>query len=79
MAQDHANNLFGPIHDDGNGMEAFQAEAETEEIRIAVSKRLPPKKYQHSINVARYAWLPCFCRRRGEGSFNGRILLSCRR
>ena len=56
MAQDHANNLFGPIHDGGNGMEAFQAEAETEEIKIAVSKRLPPKKYQHSINVARYAW-----------------------
>ena len=38
-------------------MEAFQAEARTEEIRIAVSAKLSPPKYKHSINVAKYAWM----------------------
>lgn len=38
-------------------IEEFQAEARTEEIRMAVFNRLSPKKYQHSINVARNAWL----------------------
>lgn len=38
-------------------MDAFQSEARTEEIRSAVSKKLSKKKYEHSVNVARYAWL----------------------
>lgn len=36
---------------------AFQSEARTEEIRTAVSKRLSSRKYEHSLNVAKNAWL----------------------
>lgn len=38
-------------------LEAFQSEARTMEISTAVSEKLSPKKYEHSLNVARYAWL----------------------
>ena len=36
-------------------MDAFKSDAKIEIIRIAVSERLSPKKYNHSINVAQYA------------------------
>lgn len=38
-------------------LNAFPSDAGTEAIRIAVAEKLPQKKYEHSINVAKYAWL----------------------
>ena len=38
-------------------MDANQSEVNAEAIRIAISKRLSPRKYEHSINVAKYARL----------------------
>ncbi len=38
-------------------MDAFQAEEGTEAIRTAILERLSPHKYEHSINVAKYAWM----------------------
>ncbi len=35
--------------------EAFQTEAGTEKIRKAVSEKMSPRKYEHSIHVAEYA------------------------
>ena len=37
-------------------MDNFQPDERTEKIRIAVSERLSPSKYIHSITVAQYAW-----------------------
>ena len=36
-------------------MDPFMSDERIEKIRIAVSERLSPKKYEHSINVAQYA------------------------
>ena len=36
-------------------LDTFKSDARIEKIRIAVSERLSPKKYNHSINVAQYA------------------------